>query len=502
MPQLADERVDRTQSAVPGGEPPAHASPIPPRYLWTKRIAISFTALLLSAVGLRFVAGWQARQALIVRIQSYAAKGEPIYLEDFQRDPIPDEENAAILYNKAMTQLVTTLPTGETVWDIEAALDREGATEKILKLIADFEQANAAIWPLIREARQRDKVAWTAEWPIPNLVTNLRTLPNHRKIASLLQLRMVQRAHKGNDKQTFEAFLDVLAFAKATRQLHVYVHWHIGSGTERSALVRFSNQIASLRVLPPDLIDVPTAGVCPARLREVIAQLIDAQQLEADLIESLYAKRFYYTVETQAVTRCSLPGVDPDFVANTPPMVLGFASRGNLTLQSPMYVAEFSEFMDLESKRIQSIQKPKSAESKDFELPPSSAIYNFMRYPLTHAVRPGGLNFSNANESLIGLITHRRLTACAIALRLYEVETMSLPDSLQSLVPDYLPELPVDPYSENAQPIRYRRTAKEVLIYSVWRDGKDNGGEYADEQNRASDLVVIYRKDQVNNVSP
>lgn len=60
-------------------------------------------------------------------------------------------------------------------------------------------------------------------------------------------------------------------------------------------------------------------------------------------------------------------------------------------------------------------------------------------------------------------------------LKLYELQTGDFPESLVELVPDYLPEIPVDPYSGG--PLKYLRVGEGVMVYSVGPDLKDDRAE-------------------------
>jgi hypothetical protein len=70
------------------------------------------------------------------------------------------------------------------------------------------------------------------------------------------------------------------------------------------------------------------------------------------------------------------------------------------------------------------------------------------------------------------------LMRCAIvltALERYRRAHQRWPDNLHALVPAFLPRgVPIDPY--DGQPLRYRRVADGVVIYSVGPDGRDDGG--------------------------
>jgi len=67
-----------------------------------------------------------------------------------------------------------------------------------------------------------------------------------------------------------------------------------------------------------------------------------------------------------------------------------------------------------------------------------------------------------------------RATQAELAIRRYQIATGMLPDSLEALVPDYLPEVPIDPFSE--QPLLYKLEDDGYRLYSVYEDGRDGGG--------------------------
>ncbi len=68
-----------------------------------------------------------------------------------------------------------------------------------------------------------------------------------------------------------------------------------------------------------------------------------------------------------------------------------------------------------------------------------------------------------------------RLLICGLALRSYCVENGEPPEMLADLVPDYLSEVPQDPFS--GKPLVYRRDAKGYALYSVGSDRCDDGGQ-------------------------
>jgi len=67
-----------------------------------------------------------------------------------------------------------------------------------------------------------------------------------------------------------------------------------------------------------------------------------------------------------------------------------------------------------------------------------------------------------------------RGTLLVVALELYRLRQGAYPESLDALVPDYLPEMPLDPFAGKA--FRYRRTDDNFRLYSVGQNMKDDGG--------------------------
>jgi hypothetical protein len=78
------------------------------------------------------------------------------------------------------------------------------------------------------------------------------------------------------------------------------------------------------------------------------------------------------------------------------------------------------------------------------------------------------------------VIVRLRLAQTAVALERYRAgHKNQYPDSLNSLVPDFLPAVPEDIF--NGSPLQYHRRADGYLLYSVGSDRKDDGGARYDD---------------------
>jgi hypothetical protein len=67
-----------------------------------------------------------------------------------------------------------------------------------------------------------------------------------------------------------------------------------------------------------------------------------------------------------------------------------------------------------------------------------------------------------------------RCTCVMLAVERFRLRHARWPDTLHELVPEFLCMVPDDPF--DGQPLRYRRVADGVVIYSVFMDLQDNGG--------------------------
>jgi hypothetical protein len=85
------------------------------------------------------------------------------------------------------------------------------------------------------------------------------------------------------------------------------------------------------------------------------------------------------------------------------------------------------------------------------------------------------------------------------ALAAWRHDHGSYPETLDALVPAYLPTLPID-YADRA-PLRYHRTPDAYILYSLGDDAEDNGGtssqkfEDADESGKDVVFSAIQRED-------
>lgn len=78
-------------------------------------------------------------------------------------------------------------------------------------------------------------------------------------------------------------------------------------------------------------------------------------------------------------------------------------------------------------------------------------------------------------------IAQLRMLIIKLALHAYKLEHNRLPDSLEELIPLYMPEMPIDPF--DGERMRYRRNGVKYVVYSCGPDEDDDGGAPRDVLN-------------------
>lgn len=81
-------------------------------------------------------------------------------------------------------------------------------------------------------------------------------------------------------------------------------------------------------------------------------------------------------------------------------------------------------------------------------------------------------------RTLFSVESRRAVGLAAIACERYRLENGRFPARLQSLVPEYLPDVPIDPIDPiDGRHLRYRlEDDGSATIYSIFTNQKDDGG--------------------------
>jgi hypothetical protein len=103
--------------------------------------------------------------------------------------------------------------------------------------------------------------------------------------------------------------------------------------------------------------------------------------------------------------------------------------------------------------------------------------------------------FLPALDACIGaghyLESYRSMFDLALALAEYRAVHDDYPSTLQKLIPKYIKQIPADDFSGSE--FAYRKTDDGYHLYSLGKNGRDDGGKTQDEDEDADDVVVSVR---------
>lgn len=105
-------------------------------------------------------------------------------------------------------------------------------------------------------------------------------------------------------------------------------------------------------------------------------------------------------------------------------------------------------------------------------------------------------SLASSPKGAASIEAQRALVVTAIALKRHELRHGVAPPALASLVPEFLREIPRDIF--DGQPLRYRPgEGGRYLLYSIGKDGHDDGGDPVPPDKTTRSLQLYYGRDWV-----
>lgn len=121
------------------------------------------------------------------------------------------------------------------------------------------------------------------------------------------------------------------------------------------------------------------------------------------------------------------------------------------------------------------------------------------RRELSERVAQQWIFMGNLGDSLVAAVdttdAERELTRITFALANFREDHGRFPERLEDLVPRYLAELPLDPFSEQAFRYRAEAAGQGFLLYSVGWNEQGDAGREREGGSTEDDLVVRYPAD-------
>jgi hypothetical protein len=460
--------------AVPNLDESVVVLPIPPRYWWLKRIMIAVGVLLILLLALRLWWGWEAHRRFQAELDKLIAAGEPIFPEDFNpKEPIPDEQNAAILYRRAGALISLNDDDTMFVGDMWANAPWTGEEFHRVRRIAE---AHSESLTLLRDAREFPQTDWGTRFrtPVWNELDNL-SFWDQRTLMKLASIR-AECAHRDKDDvEAVRVLLDMVAHADAVDD----DPWLISHLVAIAGYGVVTNRVES--VAPALSIESGSSresGATPASrnlVQKLVTVLLDERPVQQGLARCTKSERMFVIDNVKVMTDRMMER--DDLISET---VSGFVPWWKRAFNWPFsprlfpdgvyIVRTANELVDAAGAADWPMAKTCFTERKE----DVTAFEAWLR-PMSSSLWGGWERFTYLHFQMLAV---RRMAATALAIRLYEVDHGRRPESLDELVPDYLSAVPLDPLAEGNRPIGYLPNAEHAILYSVGENGIGNGGRY------------------------
>ena len=458
--------------------------PVPPRYWWLKRIMIASAALILALIALRVWWGWYASRHLQAEIDRIIAAGEPIYPEDFDpKEEIPDDQNAAKLYQEAAEKIVLS-EKQQKAFDRVYTYDHPLAEhrETILSIFNNNQQA----FSLVRQARGLNRFDWGVRIRTPAIETSIPEFSTYRQITKLLNMAAELHFMAGQNDLVVEDFLDSFTLERAMADqptlISQLVAWAMSamacSGIERFVLVGAED----------------AEGTDLEKVRSLIT-ILDSDSHFPDglhrafLVERMYQVDLMNELDSGARKMSDIYGWQGGPHVSVPDWVWRY-------LLQPLLRLDIVRCLRNTTLKIDAIQRA-NFHDEVFAIieQPEASLYDVLLSPfdlhqsLNHAVKLYRRCLAN-----------RRLAAVGLSVRLYRADKGALPATLQDLIPDYLSSLPIDPQATEPRSFGYLPNHDPPIVYGVADNGVDEGGKYKIEDgvvnSRAVDMPFFLNGDR------
>ncbi len=461
--------------SVMSGEPESAVVPVPPRFRWLNRFGKAAVVLVVAALLFRVWWGYEAHRRLQAQIDEYRAAGQLVYAKEFdaEMDAVPDDQNAAILYEEAIRGIVSTSTSGV---HIDKFRDEPGRFSTDSVAARELMQSNSDVLQLVRQTRERPQIAWSDRLAEQLVGGRLGSLSGHRRLGRLLWFSAHYHFTAGNHNEAIEATRDLLTLGQASGQFPNVLSVVVGQATQGVACQLVEDVAARLLV---GVEQANTDAMTTSRVAELIRALLDERGLKAAWVQQCYGDRSFpiATIDSAGAWGATVGGVSPQELWDE---VINWLERPILELDAARQMRQDTRAADAGVQP----SYPDAVSVFAADTVPQSLVHSYSR-PFTG----GGAGASARSLELFFRVrVMRRMAAVALAIRLYVVDHGIRPATLDMLAPDYLSEVPVDLFSAVGAPLGYKPDANRPVIYSVGRDGNDHGGVEARKPDGRRDL--------------
>jgi hypothetical protein len=422
---------------------------------------------LITAVAVLAMTLWnmdlEARtEAAVVRMQAGAM------MLSVAPPNIPDSQNAALLYENAFERLKTDKELQDPHSEFHT-----GDPDPQGKLVADLLNRQSVTLKLLRQAAALPGCQFDHNFARPSVEIILPELNSARTAAQLLKFESDRETALGNAQAAVDDINAIFALGRGVRQQPIIL----------SMFVAYSLDALGESALP-----------------NLLPILRNAQELSAIQIGDV-------GTEMRTLKR-SMQGEEAYGLS----MFANFASGGrglpdlmpagnqSVNLLSQLSLESVGEFV----MRVFFLHSDMRGYEQLMEgyqqwaTRPYYSVGKEVRETELNKIRRAGLLTSIVAPALGHVMEQAALAEArhdsaviAVALAHYRLDHGNLPPSLNALVPQYIDDVPADPF--DGKPMRFVLHGPDCVIYSIGPDLKDDGGAPYDGKTGKGDIIFTLK---------
>ena len=431
--------------------------------------------VIAGVIVLLMVAFLTYRVALIVLLnnekEALRKKGYAVTLEELAQSypPVPSEENAALVYQKALKAYKRPSKDAEDilpfVGNAEAPPVDAPLSDEALAAAREHLADNEYTLELLHEAAGMERCRYPVDFT-QGAAMAMPHIHELRKATQLLALQALVQAVDGRSTGAVRSTVDIMRAAESLKNEPTLISQLGRIALEDYALESFRRTASLTRMSDDDLRRLSEAlqraenGVDRSMKRSFLSNLTIVMTLDAENL-LLYGGPSF---------RSTTPGrlVGPSRISS---VVLGFYRLSGLDDMDRLAVVGYYDkvagiFQTPPWKQLGAARKVEDKLSYSS----SSRIgswFHVIRTAALPALFRGVLAHIQSRAKL-------RAARTATAVQRFRLDHGRLPGSLSELTPRYLDKVPKDPFL--GKPLRYATTPAGYVTYSVGEDRVDDGG--------------------------
>jgi len=406
-------------------------------YSWRNRWLQALAALIVLTLIVRLAWGWYATRILDREIQAARYRAEPLSISDLPYQKVPDEKNIWLLQTKAATLAIATGVDSPRCSALEFKRWFPPFPPVWTQMARESEKAHAPVFDLLRQARNLHEVDFGGP-PIGPMGRIGASWNSMRQLANVTADSAMLHHVQGDDLEALARNCDVLHLARSIHREETMISQLVAIGIEALA-----ND--NLQIIAPGLRfnQTRSSAALRAETQKLIDELLDEEANWAALHQCLQFERLLFidSIRTNSKYNWALHPLanleEARLLRNSPTVV-----RIGKIRTKPQLSAELAR-RQTDDDYWEPIPRSLPAPA------PPGPSRRFPRWTNMYAYNARFI------ETSFRAIADRRVTAIDLALQLYRADHQHWPQSLDELVPAYVPRLPLDPYHDDARPIGY-----------------------------------------------